>query len=130
MRSYKFTKYKINPPSDIPEEIEHDCQKEECWKWTFTEYDGGYDIRLCPFRIPQYCLICGVESFVALSVDLETGIRVSCMPFWVCDDHFDDEKLIQILREGIPLKQGLTNRRAATYVKKALEKDMTVLEGC
>lgn len=127
MRKYKHTKYKIDPPSDIPEGIEHDCQHEGCWKWTYTEYDGGYDIRLCPFRIKQYCLICDEESFVAFSVDLETGNRVSCMPFWVCDDHFDDEKLKYILKEGIPLKQGMTNRRAATFVKKELEK--SVLEG-
>lgn len=125
MRKYKHTKYKINPPSDIPEGFEHDCQTNECWKWTYTPYDGGYDIRLCPFRIPQYCLICGEESFVAYSVDLETGIRVSCMPFWVCDNHFDDEKLEQILREGIPLKEGMTNRRAASFVKKALEKQLS-----
>lgn len=127
MRRYRYTNYKIDPPSDIPEEIEHDCQQEGCWKWTYTEYDGGYDIRLCPFRIPQYCLICGAESFVAFSVDLEIGDRVSCMPFWVCDNHLCDEKLCDVLKEGIPLKQGLTNRRAASFVKKELEK--SVLEG-
>lgn len=26
MRYYRHTKYKINPPSDIPEGFEHDCQ--------------------------------------------------------------------------------------------------------
>lgn len=124
MRKYKFTKYKINPSSDIPKDIDHDCQKLGCWTWVYTEYDGGYDILLCPFRIPQYCLICKEESFVALSVDLEVGDRVSCMPFWVCDNHFQDDKLEKILRDGIPLKEGTTIRRAASFVKKEMEKDL------
>jgi hypothetical protein len=124
MRKYKHTKYKINPPSDVPEEFDHDCQKEECYKWTYTPYDGGYDIKLCPFMVQQYCLICGEKSFVAYSVDLEYKDGVTCMPFWVCDDHFRDEKLDKILKDGIPFKEGKTNRRAASFVKKVLENDI------
>lgn len=122
MIKYKFTKYKINPPSHIPNYLDHDCREEGCWEKTNCCNGGCFTV--CPFAIIQYCMICDEDAYVAYSLDFERRTTVTTIPFWVCDKHYYDEKLEEVLREGIPPIIAEDHEQLLEYVGKELEKKL------
>jgi hypothetical protein len=120
---FRHTKYKINPPSHIPNYSEHDCRKEKCWERVHCEQCGDC-VNMCPYVIPQYCMVCDEPSFFGYSLDYERRISVVTMPFWVCDKHMEDDNLLDILEKGIPLKIAKDDKKLINYVKKELDKKL------
>lgn len=121
---YRHTKYKIDPPSHIPNYSDHDCRAEGCWQKTYCEQCQDYCRKMCPYVIPQYCMVCDEPSFFGYSLDYERRISVTTMPFWVCGKHLYDDNLEDILKKGIPLKFAKDDKKLIEYVKNELDKKL------
>ena len=122
MIRYKFTKYKINPPSNIPHYSDHDCNEHGCWEK--TNCCEGECFLVCPFAVIQYCMVCDGPAYVAYSLDFERRTTVTTLPFWVCDKHYYDINLEEVLREGIPPIIAEDDKQLIQYVKEELDKKL------
>lgn len=121
----KYTIYATTPPSRYTTHDEHCCDCSNCWGNQREE--GAQD---CPYGIPQFCMICNEKSVFGLSLekdhstDIMNHSHTGSVAFWVCDKHLEDEKLLNVLRKGVPRYIAKNRRKLISFVRKEMEKDL------
>ncbi len=121
MSVLKYTVYGRTPPTRNTDKSDHCCDCSMCWKEP--------DFKECPYMIPQFCMVCNNKSIFALSLDRESinpelGNRQNgSVCFWVCGKHSDDEKVLEVLRSGVPSSLARNKRKLISYVRQKTEEE-------
>lgn len=109
----------MTPPSYDIDEDEHCCDCEGCW-----DQD-----KECPYMVPQFCMLCNDKSTIGLLVDREIQSKLpmgkhagGSALFWACDNHVNDEKLLTVLKKGVPFNIAHNRAKFSSFVRREIEK--------
>lgn len=118
MTILKYTVHGMSAPSRCPED--HCCDCEGCW----------VQDKECPYAVVQKCMLCGDRSVFALCLDRPFNHTMVRNPdagralFWVCDNHVNDEKLLAVLKKGVPFDTAHSRAKCSSFVRREIEKTL------